>query len=241
MSPALSFCFAGGAHTIGEMEQSSCGAGYRYRRYRRPAGRRVKKYIVVAAILAALVGLFFWLQRSVTDLLFSLSEATVRALALTALNEAVAETLQWNGIEYDSLVTVTRDGEGEIVRIETDAQQLNLLARQTVALATGKLAAACGQGVQVPAGALTGIEWLAGFGPEVTFEILPVGAVGCDFRSEFAGAGINQTRHAVTIQVTAAVRILFPSRAMEVEASAQVPVCESVIVGEVPSIYFGGS
>ena len=116
MSPALSFCFAGGAHTIGEMEHSSCGAGYRYRRYRRPAGRRVKKYIVVAAALAALVGLFFWLQRSVTDLLFSLSEATVRALALTALNEAVAETLQWNGIEYDSLVTVARDGEGEIVR-----------------------------------------------------------------------------------------------------------------------------
>ena len=223
------------------MTASDLASGYRYRRYKKPSAARAKKYILLAAVLAAVVGLFVWFQRNVNGLLVSLSEATVRSLALSALNDAAAEALQWNGIDYDSLVTIARDAEGEILSVETDARQLNLLARQTVALATGKLAAACGQGVQVPAGALTGIEWLAGFGPEVTFEILPVGAVGCDFRSEFAGAGINQTRHAVTMQVTAAVRILFPSRAMEVEAAAQVPVCESVIVGEVPSIYFGGS
>ena len=223
------------------MEYSGYDSGYRYRRYRKPAGKRAKKYILIAAVLAVLVGLFLWFQRSVTDLLFSLSEATVRSLALSALNEAVSETLQWNGIDYDSLVSLTRDGQGEIVSIETDTRQLNLLARQTVALASTKLNAACAEGVQVPAGALTGIELLAGFGPRVTFEVLPVGAVDCDFHSEFTGAGINQTRHAVRMDVTATVRILFPSRAMEVEADAQVLVCESVIVGKVPSIYLQGS
>lgn len=218
------------------MTASDLASGYRYRRYKKPSAARAKKYILLAAVLAAVVGLFVWFQRNVNGLLVSLSEATVRALALSALNDAAAEALQWNGIDYDSLVTIARDAKGEITSVETDARQLNLLARQTVALAATKLNAACAQGVQVPAGALTGIEWLAGFGPRVTFEVLPVGAARCDFRSEFEGAGINQTRHAVRMDVSATVNVLFPSGTMEVAADVPILVCENVIVGEVPSI-----
>lgn len=218
------------------MTASDLASGYRYRRYKKPSAARAKKYILLAAVLAAVVGLFVWFQRNVNGLLVSLSEATVRSLALSALNDAAAEALQWNGIDYDSLVTIARDAEGEILSVETDARQLNLLARQTVALAAAKLNAACAQGVQIPAGALTGIEWLAGFGPRVTFEVLPVGAARCDFRSEFEGAGINQTRHAVCMDVSATVNVLFPSGTMEVAADVPILVCENVIVGEVPSI-----
>ena len=114
------------------MSYSGYESGYRYRRYKKPAAVRAKKYIILGVILAVLIGLFAWFQRNVTDLLYSLSEATVRSLALSALNDAAAEALQWNGIDYDTLVTIERDAEGEITSIETDARQLNLLARQTV-------------------------------------------------------------------------------------------------------------
>lgn len=222
------------------MSYSGYESGYRYRRYKKPAAVRAKKYIILGVILAVLIGLFAWFQRNVTDLLYSLSEATVRSLALSALNDAAAEALQWNGIDYDTLVTIERDAEGEITSIETDARQLNLLARQTVALAATKLNAACAQGVQVPAGALTGIELLAGFGPHVTFEVLPVGTARCEFQSAFTSAGINQTRHAVQMEVTATVSILFPSKEMEVSADVPILVCENIIVGDVPSIYLDG-
>ena len=140
------------------MTASDLASGYRYRRYKKPSAARAKKYILLAAVLAAVVGLFVWFQRNVNGLLVSLSEATVRSLALSALNDAAAEALQWNGIDYDSLVTIARDAEGEIHSVKTDARQLNLLARQTVALAATKLNAACAQGVQGPAGALLTFE-----------------------------------------------------------------------------------
>ncbi len=213
-------------------------AEYRYRRYRRPSRRR--KIIVAVAVLAALLAVVIYFQRNVAGILFSLSEASVRALTVSAANEAVSETLVWNGVDHDRLVTVTRGEDGGVLSIEANAQAVNLFARQTATVAMSKLAAACEQGVRVPLGAFTGVEVLAGFGPDVTFRIIPVGTVLCELRSEFRAAGVNQTVHSIYMDVTATVSIVMPSQTREVSSETEVLVCESVIVGTVPDIYWQG-
>ena len=50
---------------------------YRYRRYKKHAGR--KKWIILAVVLAAIVGIFLFFHKNVAGMLYSLSEATVRA------------------------------------------------------------------------------------------------------------------------------------------------------------------
>ena len=212
-------------------------SAYRYRRYRRPARKR--KIFAVVFSLAALIAVVIYFQKNVSGILFSLSEASVHALTVQAANEAVSETLAWNTIDYDKLVEVTRDGEGRILSLEANMQALNLFARQTATVAMSKLSVACEGGVRVPLGAFTGIEVLAGFGPKVTFQIIPVGTVLCDFFSDFRTAGLNQTLHSIYLVVTATVSIVMPSETREVSSETQVLVCESVIVGEVPDAYFG--
>ena len=211
---------------------------YRYKRYRRPL--KIKKYVILIAVLAAIIGVAVYFQSKVTSILWGLSEATVQARAIEAVNAAALEAVRWNGVDYDKLVTITRDGEGNVLSIETDAQSVNLMARQAVTLAAGKLNTACKQGVKVPVGAFTGIEVLAGFGPKVTFRILPVGRAECKFYSDFRSAGINQTVHTIYMEISASVEVVMPHETREVSVSAPVLVCESVIVGKIPDVYLQG-
>ena len=221
------------------MAQYAYEGTYRYKRYKKP--RKKKKLIVFAIVLAAVLIAVLCFQHNVSDILVTLSETRARAIAAEAVNDAVATTLRWNSVDYEGLVHITRDGEGNVLSIEADAQNVNLLARQTVSLSAANLNAACEEGIPVPIGAFTGIEVLSGFGPEVTFRVIPVGMVTAKFSSSFDTAGLNQTVHAIYLNVTAAVSIVMPSGTREVSAETQVLVCESVIVGKVPEAYLHGN
>lgn len=212
--------------------------GYRYRRYKKHSGR--KKWVILACILAAVIGIFLFFHKNVAGMLYSLSEATVRAAATESVNDAVSQTLRWNNIDYNKLVTITRDKDERVLSVEANAQSVNLLARQTVTLSMANLSTACEEGVKVPIGVFTGIEFLAGFGPDVTFKIIPIGSVSCDFRSSFDAAGINQTLHSIYLDVTATVSVIMPSRTQEISVLTQVLICESVVVGEIPEVYLKG-
>lgn len=69
------------------------------------------------------------------------------------------------------------------------------------------------------------------------FEILPVGTVKTSFVTEFESAGINQTRHKISLEATASVRIVLPSGASTVTAHASALMAESILVGDVPQSY----
>ena len=145
---------------------------YRYRRYKRPLGK--KKYILLVAVLLTVFFLLFAFQKRATRLLLSLGEESARAVAAQALNDAALQAMQWNADDYSSFVIVSRDGEGNILSMQADAQKINLLARQTVALTMANLNEACEKGVGVPLGAFFGIELLAGVGPDIPFRLIPV-------------------------------------------------------------------
>ena len=205
---------------------------YRYRRYRKPLGK--KKYFLIAAVLAAAILFFISFQKRSAGLLLSLGEESARAVAAQSLNDAAMQAMQWNAADYTSFVIVTRDGEGNILSMQADAQKINLLARQTVALTMANLNAACEEGVGIPLGAFSGIELLAGAGPD------PVGNASCSFRSSFTSAGLNQSLHSVYMDVTAQVSLVMPSGTSTVSAETEILVCESVIVGKIPEVYFQG-
>ena len=220
---------------IGIMAYQGYENAYRYRR-RGGGGRgRAKKLAVLLGIVLLLAGIVVWLRRGVAGTLYAASEAQVRSVTASAVNEAVLTAMQWNAAEYDSLVEIVRDGEGNVLSIEANAQAVNLVARQTVALSMTNLDAACAEGVDVPLGAFTGM------GPSVNFRVLPVGTVTCDCLSSLTSAGINQTLHTVSLEVTASVEIVLPSGPRDVSTVTDVLLCESVIVGKVPDAFFGGN
>ena len=67
--------------------------------------------------------------------------------------------------------------------------------------------------------------------------MLPVGSVHAEFHTDFQTAGINQTRHRISLQLTAQVQLVIPTGAQKVEVTTQVAMAESIIVGEVPDTF----
>ena len=198
--------------------------------------RKWKVFFILLATMVTSFCLFSFFQRNVTNLLLSISEATMRASTTIAVNDAVYYTLS-DEIRYEDLVTLYRDNEGKIISVAANPLKINKIARDTASISQSNLKNLSLNGIPIPLGALTGIEAFAGIGPNINFRIIPVSSVSCDFSSEFESVGINQTKHSIFLNVVADISIVMPSRTKNFAVVTEILVGESVIVGTVPDAY----
>ena len=203
-------------------------------------GSSLRRRIVVACVLAAVGGLLagiIVIERNLTRVVLSMAQAQARAMAVQVLNQSAAELLATGGVTYDSLMHISADESGQVRLIQANAPEMNRLASQVSLLAQEKLLGKGDQAVKVPLGSALGLTLFAGVGPRITVRILPVGSVHAQFHTDFQTAGINQTRHRVTLVLTAQVQMVVPTGAQKVEVTTQVAMAESIIVGEVPETF----
>lgn len=201
---------------------------------------KLRRRIVLLCVLVSLgllAGGLMLVERNLTRVVLSLAQAQARAMAVRILNESAAELLSSGAVTYDSLMCVTEDSEGRVRLIQANTPEMNRLAAQVSLLAQAKLQETRDQAVRVPLGSAMGMTLLAGAGPRIEVRILPVGSVHADFQTDFQTAGINQTRHRVSLVLTAQVQMVIPTGARMVEATTQVAMAESIIVGEVPETF----
>lgn len=176
------------------------------------------------------------MHRNVTAVLKGMAEASMRSITTVAVNDAIYYTLS-DHLRYQDLVTVERNEAGEILAISSNALQINRIARDAAYMSQKNLDKMSEAGIEVPLGALTGIEAWAGFGPKMNIKIIPVSNVECKFVSEFADAGINQTKHSIYLKIIADISIIMPSGTSNFASLTEVLICESVLVGKVPETY----
>ena len=194
----------------------------------------VARGLVLAVLL--LTAAVLLMEQNLTRVTLSLAQANARTLAVTVLNEAVQQVVQ-SGVSYDQLIHVTQGADGQVNLLQADTAAMNRLAAQASALAQSLLESTDNQVGEVPLGAALGLTLLAGSGPKIRVQILPVGAISSRFETEFQSAGINQTRHRILLTLSAAVRLVIPTGAKTIEAATQVAVAESIIVGQVPDSF----
>lgn len=198
--------------------------------------RRTALLCLLVCLLLIAAGVLL-VERNLTKVVLSLAQAQARAMAVRILNEAAEELLTSGSVTYDSLMHVTADGDGQVRLIQANTPEMNRLAAQVSLLAQEKLQGTRDEAVRVPLGSAVGLTLFAGAGPKIEVRILPVGSVHAEFHTDFQTAGINQTRHRVSLALTAQVQLVIPTGAETVEATTQVAMAESIIVGEVPDTF----
>lgn len=191
--------------------------------------------LLLAMGLIALTAAGFSVERNLKPIILNTAESRVRSVALDAVNAAIAMNL--SDVHYEDLVTVEKDAEGRVVLLQANTINMNRISTQTALTAQQYIADIGQQPIRINVGSATGNALLAGRGPEILVNVIPVGAVGTEFITEFQSTGINQTRHKVYIRIRAMMRIVIPNGAKEVEVLSQLPVAETVIVGSVPNSY----
>ena len=186
--------------------------------------------------LLALAAVVLLLEQNLSQTLLDMAYATARSIALETVNKAVQQVVG-EGLEYSELMEIRLDSAGKVAMLRADTMHMNQIATKTAIQAQQELNDIANQMVDVPLGAALGIRFLGGFGPRISVQIVPVGAVSTRFETEFETAGINQTRHKIFLTLETTVSLIVPADSRQVEVVSTVPIAESIIVGNVPDSF----
>jgi sporulation protein YunB len=201
-----------------------------------------KKWIIIL-ILLVLLACYMVIDSMVRPAIVSLAESKLKAIAVTAMNDAVRKSIGGSGVNYSDLMDIEKDGDGNISIINANTVLLNELATETATAAQNNILNAGQQGINIPLGTVFGGPLLTGRGPAIIVKFEPAGSVTTDIKDELDAAGINQTSHRIYFILNASIRIIVGNISQTVEVSSQVLISETIIVGKVPQTYlqFSGS
>lgn len=213
---------------------------YKYKKKRKKLSRRAKAKIFLCSFLAIITLMTVYYFKVVTPIVVTLSEEKVRSLSTKAVSASVGQVLMNDGISYGDLVKIQYNNSGEITLINTDSVEVNLLVRKVTEIVQVQMDNLGSHGVEISLGTLTGIPFLYGIGPNVSVKLVPVGTVNTRFNSSFTSAGINQTLHRLYFMVSINIGMVLPCLTKNMVTDLEIEICESVIIGKVPDVYFQG-
>lgn len=196
--------------------------------------------IALLCFFLAIVLILLYLNFVVNPVIIDATESKVRSLTQKAVGTAIHEVIKGNSI-YDELVTITRNNEGDIAMISSNAFKINILSRELLDNAQKKLDLMGEQGVDVGLLTFTGLPIFANRGPQVNIKMLPIGTIYTRFRSEFSSAGINQTNHKIYLVAETNVSIILPTANKKVQTITEILITESIIVGKIPEVYLNSN
>lgn len=153
--------------------------------------RRWKRALWLLPVLLTL--LILRVERNVTDVVLTLSQATARSLAIQALNEAASEMLGL-GVHYADLMTVEKDEQGQVRLIQANTPEMNRLAAPGVPACAGEIDRHGAENRRRAAGQCHRADAAGGRGAGIAVQILPVGSVQA--RSALISPLPASTRHA---------------------------------------------
>lgn len=194
--------------------------------------KRVLKFLCFfTAFVITVVSIYFSSDRIVV----SLAEKTFDSIISSASYHAV-DIIVEEKYRYSDLVDIKTDSSGNVGMIITDSYAVNKLAATAATKAYAYLSERIEKGVEVPLGAFTGIRLISGFGAKVRMKVISVASVKCDFISEFAQAGINQTRHSLYLNINCVVNVVTKTKTKKINDKITVLVFDNLIVGKVPNV-----
>lgn len=208
----------------------------RLKRRRRNSLKRFIIYFLLISSFFIFVCGFLYIDKSLTPSIKILAETKAEEIGNRSINKAVGDII--NGkVTYSDLMTTKVDSNGKISMIQSNTIEMNKIASDVALEIQNELKKVKTTSAYIPIGTALNSPILAKYGPKLKLSIEPIGTVYVNFKTEFEDAGINQTRHRIYLEVSTQVDIVVPLISQTKEIKAQVPICETIIVGDVPNSY----
>ncbi|HHV35539.1 MAG TPA: sporulation protein YunB [Syntrophomonadaceae bacterium] len=202
--------------------------------------RRVPRLSMTLAALGIAVLVFllmlFIVERNLKPTIKEIGEAKARQIATEAVNSAVKYKIA-DSVNYHDLVVVQKDSQGRVVLMQPNIVRINQLASDTTLSINDALKDLQNEKFSIPLGQVLGSQLMANYGPHIKVSIYPIGTVQTIVTDQFEEAGINQTRHRLYLNIQSQVKVVVPLITSQVKVSTQVPVTDTIIVGQVPDTY----
>lgn len=199
---------------------------------------RFKIILVIFLLLIMANVLLYSLDKVIAPTVMMVATSEMQARALETVNIAMVNEFS-KDFNYDDIVKVEKDNEGNIVMMKADTVKMNKIACDVSINAQNKLQSFGSIGIKIPLAYIFKNNILASFGPTVTVKMQPIGSIETKYISDFESAGINQTRHKIYVQVKTNVRIIIPFKSTDIEVQNEMPIAETIIVGKIPNNSIG--
>ncbi len=194
---------------------------------------------ILTVVLLLTVGLTLLFRLRLAPMAEQLIVTQVDNQASDAINAAIDEQITSGEIDYDRMISVEKDAKGNVNALHTNIAEINRLKTSILKRVDEKLENLSMEELSVPIGSVLLPELLSGRGPKIPVRVLAVRTSDAVFRSSFESAGINQTKHSIMIDIHVVITILTWTGTQEIAVDSSVVAAETVIVGTVPTTYFG--
>ncbi|MPQ43017.1 sporulation protein YunB [Clostridium tarantellae] len=200
----------------------------------------IKRIFIIATItiIIALISFIYYFDKVVSPTVMLVADSEMRAKTIEIINKNIANVYE-KKFDYEDIIEIDKDNKGNITMIKADTVKLNTLATEVAIKSQQEIKEVGSIGVKIPIGYITKNNIMSYFGPTITVKMEPIGRVDVSYDSTFESAGINQTRHKIYIVVKTDLKIILPLDSREVQVKNEIPVSETIIVGEIPRTSLG--
>ncbi|MBS5925558.1 MAG: sporulation protein YunB [Clostridium sp.] len=203
--------------------------------YTKPKKTEFKPIIlVIISILLVFILSIFLYDKKIYPAVLQVAESLIKADTIECISKTSMELFD-EEFNYDEMIIIDKDNEGNINMIRANTVKLNYLTSRLSIRCNEELQKMGEVGVEVPLGWMTDNSAFYEFGPDINVKLDPIGNMKVSYESKFESAGINQTRHKIYLNVEARVRMKIPLNSKEQVVTCQIPVAETIIVGKTPN------
>ena len=202
-------------------------------RRRRRRFRRI--FILLLLLLGGLAA--FLIQTRFNPIVRELGITQVKNQTSDLINDAIAEQIARDNIQYDRIIYFEKDLNGRITALKTNMSEVNRLKTDILNIINDEILALDTHDIGIPLGSILFPELLSGKGPVIPVRVISISNSDAQFLSQFSEAGINQTLQQLTMEVGVDVTILVLSDTVTFRVTSQVVVAETIIVGTVPDTF----
>lgn len=204
---------------------------------RRRLKTKVKCILVLFLTAAFITSAVIYYDIKLRPVVREVATSTAGDYATEIINDTVYDVLENNNVNYEDIVDLQKDNDGNIIALTINTVKVNRLRTEIALALSRRTNEVNGTQIKVPLGNFFSSGFFSNKGPGISLSILPTSSIYTDIEQEFSDAGINQTVHKISFKATVDFNLIFPTEIVSEKYTSQILVAQTVIVGKVPSTY----
>lgn len=196
-----------------------------------------KGLLLLVALLILCIIMIIVLDGRIRILINNYAHSKAKIVSNSVINDTVYDYLNQKGIKYSDLLNINTKEDGTVTSVEFDSVEMTKLKSGIISLVQKNINNKETITMNIPFGTLTGNQLLNNRGPEIEINMKISSAVYSKIKSEFISAGINQTLHRITMNISTDIYFVMPWYRSSGSYETEFVLAETVIVGEVPDAY----
>lgn len=198
--------------------------------------KAVRRTIKICLVLIVSAILFFHYDNSITDIIVGIAIKNAENKISNCTNKVVNDYLSDADIQYSDIITREKNDEN-VSSIFANTPNLNRIKSKIVVLVEKELSKYNCLETVVQLGSLSGLNVFSNRGPDIHILYDLYCTTSAEFTSEFSSAGLNQTCHTISINISIKYCLVLNDGDHVSTVNNDFIVAETVIVGDVPSAY----